>query len=152
MKVNILLLFSLIPAFTYATTLSYLDSDIKPISINEKGEILCKTRFAANLTGGGYPYDFVKYGFCVISADSMHYFKGITLDMVEDYTDEKFSFWEAIYTKASSKNQLKTIVTDVLKNTFTFSDLNTDKFKVDSLMSEEVFQQKYGIDVNKTRQ
>lgn len=152
MKVRILLLLVLIPVFTQATTFSYLYSDITPISINQKGEILCKTRFAANMTGGSYAYDFVKYGFCVISKDSMHYFKGITLVDVTDYSNEKFTFWDAIYNKTPSENCLKKIVSDVLKNSFTFSQLNTDKFKVDSSLSKKAFQKKYGCDVNKTRQ
>lgn len=152
MKVIILFLLSLIPVLTHATTFSYLNSDITPISINQKGEVLCKTEFSANLSGGGYAYDFVKYGFCVLSQDSIHYFKGVTLIDVDDYEDKQYPFWDAIYNKATSEDQLKSIVSEVLKNSFIFSELNAEKFKVDTIMDKDVFQKKNGIDVNKTRQ
>jgi hypothetical protein len=152
MKVKILLFLSLIPVFTYATTFSYLDSEITPISINQKGEVLCKTEFSANLSGGGYAYDFVKYGFCVISQDSIHYFKGVTVGRVDDYSDEKYSFWDAIYNKATSEKQLKSIVSEVLKNSFEFSELNTEKFKVDTIIEKSAFHTQFGIDINETRQ
>ncbi len=152
MKVKVLFLLLLFPAFLKATTLSYLYSEITPISCNEKGEVLCKTRFAGNMSGGGYAYDFVRYGFCVLAEDSVHYFKGVTLGRVDYHSDENNSFWDAIYYKPTSFDQLNTIVSNVLKNEFQFSELNADKFKVDSLMKKESFENEYGINANKTRQ
>ncbi len=152
MKVKVLLLMSLFPIFTYATTLSYLYSDITPISCNQKGEVLCKTRFAGNMSGGGYAYDFVRYGFCVLAEDSVYYFKGVTLGMVDDHADQKYSFWDDIYSKPPSIDQLNTIVSEVLKNEFEFSELNAEIFKVDTLMKKDAFEKKHGVNLNEKRQ
>jgi hypothetical protein len=154
MKVKILLFFALIPAFTYATSCSYVKSIIKPISMNEKGEILCKTWFGMNKTGGSYSYDIVKYGFCVLSSDSIHYYKGITLVNNGEEIDfeENMAFWDAIFNAETAVDQLKTIVSEVLEGSFGFTELNAAKFKKDAIIDHEKFQNQYGIDLNENRQ
>lgn len=152
MKAQLILLLSLLPLFATATTMSYLESDIQPIAVNEKGEVLCKTRFAANSTGGGYAYDFVHYGFCVLSNDSIHHFRGIHLGWVEYYEDEKYAFWQAIYEKPPTDEKLTTIINEVLKGAFTFTELTAENYKVDKVMSKQTFRKNYQIDLDQKRQ
>lgn len=49
-----------------ATGPSYIHSEIRPISINNKGEVLCRTRFLQNPMGA-HTYMPVTYGLCVLS-------------------------------------------------------------------------------------
>jgi len=79
-------------------------------------------------------------------------FKGVTLGFVNDYSNEKYAFWNAIYKKETTEKQLKKIVSEVLGNSFAFTELNTQKFKVDTVIDIAIFEKKYGIDLNKTRQ
>ena len=64
-----ILLFILITTYftaIYATGPSYIESEIRPISVNEKGEVLCRTRFVKNPTGAQTLMD-VEYGLCVLT-------------------------------------------------------------------------------------
>ena len=53
-----------------ATGPSYIKAGIKPISINDKGEVLCRTRFLKNPSGGHYVLD-IEYGLCVLTGDTI---------------------------------------------------------------------------------
>jgi hypothetical protein len=154
MKLKLLLFLIILPLFSSATTASYVHASITPIAVNEKGEILCKTRYGINRMGGGYLYDFLKFGFCVLTEDSIHYFKGKKL--VNNFEQSDFEadveFWDAIFDSKTSINQLETIVSDVLNDSFVFTEVNAEKYKVDSTMNHDVFQANYGFNLNETRQ
>lgn len=53
-----------------ATGPSSIRSEINPVSVNDKGEVLCRTRFEKNETGAYRTMD-IEYGFCILSGDSV---------------------------------------------------------------------------------
>lgn len=54
----------------FATGSSTLYSDIRPISINDRAEVLCRTRFTKNPSGRSFVLD-VEYGYCILANDTI---------------------------------------------------------------------------------
>lgn len=70
----------------FATGSSTLYSDIRPISINDRAEVLCRTRFTKNPSGRSFVLD-VEYGYCILANDTILQFmtKVVSIDnLIED--------------------------------------------------------------------
>ena len=91
------LLFVLSPELL-ATGPSYIKAGIKPISINDKGEILCYTRFLKNPSGGHYVMD-IEYGLCVLTNDTILQFPIDTVSFEETADSEEWSRRYEVYEK-----------------------------------------------------
>lgn len=71
-------------ACSLATGPSSLTSEIRPISINDKGEVLCRTRYQENGMGA---HDLlpVEYGLCILSSDTILEFRTFYLKYWTEY-------------------------------------------------------------------
>lgn len=69
-----------------ATGPSSLTSEIRPISVNDKGEVLCRTRYQENGMGA---HDLlpVEYGLCILSSDSIFELRTFDLKYWGEYPD-----------------------------------------------------------------
>ena len=117
---------------------STIESEITPISINKKGQILCKTRFTQNKMGSYNPM-IVEYGFCILTNDSILEIKTKVLNPNkfnnEDKYYEELKYWDKIFRRKTSTEQLYTIKNKILKNNYNFTEVNTDQYKVDKEIS-----------------
>ena len=139
----------LIPLFgaNLITGPSSINSEIKPIAINEKGEILCKTRFTKNEMGG-YSFMKVTYGFCIVSEDTIVQFDAKVLEdsmFTEDTIYKVREYWDAIFHAKVTANQLDEIRTEVLENAYNFSNCNADSFKIDKVYPFSVFEKNRNV-------
>lgn len=133
---------------------SHIESEIRPISINEKGDILCRTRFTKN-ENGAYRRMPIKYGYCVITKDSMIYYQ--TQELVGDGfanydTLNRFqAYWDSVFKRCYTPERMSEIghrITDK----FDFKTCNVEKYKVDEKMSVEAFEKSRKVDLSKVRQ
>ena len=91
----IIILFIFCPELL-ATGPSHIEARIKPISINDKGEILCRTRFLKNPSGGHYELD-IEYGLCVLTNDTILQFPINTVSFEETANSEEWSRRYEVY-------------------------------------------------------
>ncbi|WP_108805534.1 hypothetical protein [Aquimarina sp. Aq107] len=128
-------MFSLSNSMVSITGPSTIESRIIPISINQKGEILCKTRFSKNEMGAYSPME-IQYGFCIITKDTIKEFITKTLHPIPEspYFKQK-NYWDTLFKSKTNQQQLDEINKIVLKNKYSFSltDLNT--FKINKVFS-----------------
>ncbi len=147
------LVFSLFSANSI-TGPSSINSEIKPIAINEKGEILCKTRFTKNEMGG-YSFMKVTYGFCIVSEDTIIQFNTMVLEdamFTEDTIYKVREYWDTIFHSKVTDNQLDEIKTNVLKNTYQFAYCNADSFKIDKVYPFSVFEKNRKVNLLENEQ
>ncbi|MBW1294814.1 hypothetical protein [Aquimarina litoralis] len=131
---------------------SYVHAEIKPISINEKGEILCKTRFTKNEMGAYSPMK-IEYGFCVLTKDQIIEFKTkIVEPSPEDSYYEQIKFWDEVFQSDTNEKQLDEIKNSVLKNEYDFYSINIDSFKINKIMSISDFEKSKKISLKKVKQ
>jgi len=133
---------------------SSIESEIIPISINNKGEILCKTRFTKNEMGANMPM-IIEYGFCILSNNSIKEFKTKKINPFKldfDEYDEQVEFWDTIFRTKTTQNQLNTINKEILKNDYNFLINNVDSYKVDFKISISNFEKEKNISLKKIKQ
>lgn len=134
---------------------SYIESEIKPISRNEKGEILCKTRFTKNQMGAHSPMP-IQYGFCVITKKEIKQFNTIRIDpgLIKD--DETFyqlsKYWDGIFHGETNVRQLMEINQGVLESEGQFTALNVKPFQVDLVVSIPEFEKNKKTDLQTNKQ
>lgn len=157
-KIQILLLTIIIAFITMSMVLtgpSYIESEIIPISINERGQILCKTRFTQNEMGSYSPM-MVEYGFCILTNDSIIEFKTKVLNPDklnnEDEYYIKLKFWDKIFRTETNIDQLNMINNQILDSNYNFSDVNIDKYKIDRKISTSEFEKQKNISLKQKSQ
>lgn len=136
----------------YATGPSYIRSQFIPIAMNDRGEVLCKTRYEENGMGA-HAAIRVSFGFCIITKDTLISYPGKVMDPDDyDYDDEKFfhdlDYWDKIYTSETSERRLKAIVSTVLKDKYHFEESNADQYMIDKFYSLKLFKEAFGIDLD----
>ncbi|NMH89586.1 hypothetical protein [Flavivirga algicola] len=150
----IVIVLSLCMSMDSLTGPSYIYAEIKPISINKKGEILCKTRFLKNETGGHYDIK-TEYGFCMLSKDTIIEFKTKIIDPSDpdlfDYYEER-KLWDSIFKSETSQQQLNEINKVILKNKHRFLSKNIDSFKVNKILSISDFEETRNISLKNNQQ
>ncbi len=156
MKKHILLLLLSILSYGYirVTGPSHITSEISPISINENGDILCRTRFTKNEMGAHKPMKTI-YGYCVITPDSIIEYKTQEVDP-DDFHDynafsKSIAYWNAIYDSGFDATNLSTIG-NKLKHQYVFKSTNVSSCKTDTLMSIADFETNKSIDLDSTPQ
>jgi len=140
----------LFPVASFATGPSYVVSNIKPIAISKKGEVLCRTRFIQNPTGGHY-YQTIEYGICVLTKDSILYNK-VKLLVGEDIDDDaeretQYNYWESFYNSpydSKEKNQIE--------QGYNFSAKNMKSYLRNDTVRFDTFKSNYSLDLKKTPQ
>ena len=132
-------LFLVLLAFTphlMFTGPSHIDAQIRPLAINDKGEILCRTYYSENRMGAHAPMK-EEYGFCVISQKGIREYSDITLDP-KDFPDEsdyydKFKVLQQVFKSYKEGQPLENLgnVGDGLVKKYGFTMRNVERYKVD---------------------
>ncbi|WP_091412837.1 hypothetical protein [Aquimarina amphilecti] len=131
---------------------SSVESRIIPISINTKGEILCKTRFTKNEMGAYSPMK-IQYGFCIITKDTIIEFKTKVIEPTpEDSYYEQKNYWDTIFKSETNEQQLTEINKVVLKNKYNFSFMDINTFKTNKILSISDFEKTKNTSLNNNRQ
>jgi len=138
----------------FATGPSYIDSKIRPISINEMGEILCRTRFTKNEMGAHKAMK-ITYGYCIITSDSIiqKTTQEIEPDGFPDYDTytEFVTYWDSIFNSEFDKENLSEIGY-LIKKQFRFDSYNVASYKIDKIQTISKFSENKRIDIIKTKQ
>lgn len=157
-------LFVSFPLSIHATGPSYIYSEMNPVSVNDKGEILCRTRFITNDSGGHW-YDKVEYGLCVISNGKITEYKTKILDpmIIDDNTDRPdgkitgddyvklVNHWDWIFKTGLDFNKLSKQQKRICEE-FGFKENNAEKYKVDKKMRLSDFEKEKNINLSKNKQ
>ena len=137
-----------------ATGPSYINSEIKPISINENGEILCRTRFSKNEMGAQRAMK-ITYGYLVITKDSIIQFstQEIEPDGFPDYKtfSKLVRYWDSIFNSCYDNDKLSEIAHGI-KNQYQFDLCNVSKYKINKVQKIFDFESKKQIDLTYTNQ
>lgn len=115
----------------FATGPSYMQALIHPISINQDGYILCRTKFMQNPMGG-YNYQDYEYGFCVIGPDSIVYEEAQVVKY-DFYNDDEIymnhiAYWDSIFNSDFDNKHLSGIERQ-LNYRYDFHEANAHKYK-----------------------
>lgn len=168
MKRVILVIFILsITMSTFATGPSYIYAEMNPISVNEKGEVLCRTRFLKNDMGGHW-FNRIEYGLCVLTDGKIIEFTTKILDpdiialddknpnrakkevTMEEYISMQ-DHWNWVFKISLDfdklSNQQKKICDE-----YGFKENNAANYKVDKTYSTATFEKERDIDLKKQRQ
>jgi len=152
--VIILLAFNSVADITGPST---IESEILPIAINKKGEILCKTRFTKNEMGAYSPMK-ITYGFCIISNGNIIEFTTKVLDVnyneVVSYEPffKEAKYWDNIFYSKINPKQFHQIKKHLLKGKYNFTLINADSFRVDKLFSISEFEKSKNISLKSEKQ
>lgn len=154
-KYLILIFCIVIPSVLFATGPSYVIAEINPIRINKDGDILCKTRFESNWMGGHY-YMNVNYGLCVLTKGLILEYPIFKLNMPANESEEinyvkLNTFWNNWFDNDSSNSDTITQKEDFLIRQYSFTNSDLEQYKRNDTISIKQFEQKYKIDLNKTK-
>lgn len=152
------------PLSVSATGPSYLYAEINPVSVNEKGEVLCRTRFIKNDTGGHW-YNRVEYGLCVITDGKIIEYKTKILDpqIIDEESDgssgkitgeeylKLLGHWDWIYKTGLDFNNLSKQQQNICDQ-YGFRENNAARYRVNKKKSVADFEDERGIDLMKKRQ
>lgn len=137
-----------------ATGPSHMQSTMKPIATNKKGDILCRTRFYQNPSGGYYELD-IQYGLCIITKDTLlhtqsYMLKGHSFRDWEEYHAHSLH-WDSIYEskfdpKLLSKEEYQFI------DKYKFKRTDIEQYEVNDTLSLADFKIKTNIDLTQTAQ
>ncbi|RKN12394.1 hypothetical protein D7035_18325, partial [Aquimarina sp. AD1] len=145
-------MFSLSSSMVSITSPSTIESSIIPISINQKGEILCKTRFSKNEMGAYSPME-IQYGFCIITKDTINEFITKTLLPTPEssYFKQK-DYWDIIFKSKTNQQQLDEINKIILKNKYSFSLTDLNIFKINKVLSISKFEKNKNTSLKNNKQ
>lgn len=151
MKTILCLLLSLVvllSGYEWRTGPSYMSSKIIPVSINDKGEILCKTSFYQNASGA-HRFMTATYGACVIANGKLIEHKGRILDPdvvgVESEAYELMNHYDSIFEMKTTPEQLIQL-TKLIDKQYKFTTCNAELFKINRAeISIRGFEKKEGV-------
>ena len=138
----------------FATGPSFINSEINPISINEKGEILCRTRFEKNPMGARTFMD-VEYGVCILSKDTILQ----QTTQILSYTgypeyevyEQHRNYWNSIFESCLDSKKLSDIENS-LKWQYRFNDCNVKSFERNDTVTIKELETKFKINLNTHKQ
>ena len=144
-----------------ATGPSYIMAEIRPISINDKGEILCHTRFLKNPSGGHYEVD-IEYGLCVLTNDTILQF---TIDTVSfqfvsnvDVWNQNYNAYEKqiAYRDSIFNSDFSSRSSDIdyryFEKEYGFKKANVSRYKRNDSISVDRFKEIKKVDLRETPQ
>ncbi len=146
----IIILF-ILHSVVFATGPSWIESKIRPISINENGEILCRTRFSKNEMGAHRAMK-VTYGYCVITADTIIQFKTQEVEPDGyptknlDVFNQTIEFWDSVFYSPFNIDNLSEIGYRI-KNHYNFNSSNISSYKVDRISKIKEFEDDKNINL-----
>lgn len=135
----------------FATGPSWMTSIIQPVSVNQDGVILCKTKFEQNSIGSRMIMP-TQYGWAVIFPDGkikeypFHYFD------TESYSDwklvfEHYSYLEEIFEAEIDWDKPPVSLLPLIDQ-YKFNSNNTKKYLVDKRISLEEFLKRYNLKIS----
>lgn len=134
----------------YATGPSYIFSEMRPVAINNNGDVLCYTRFERNEMGARMPMPRV-YGYCILTQDTIIHYTMKVLEWDDnnfEAYETDFNLWESIY-KGSFKEKY---LTDFVREKYKFKTSGVGEYKINKTTSISEFNKSKSIDINKIRQ
>lgn len=149
-------LFTLITLFFFlsfgclkATGPSYIQVQIKPISINAKKEILCRTRYLQNPMGA-HDWMPVEYGVCILANDTILEFKTFDLKHCDEYPDIDTCLanqkeWDERFDSPFDMANLSLLEKRVAEQ-YAFSESNVEKYYKNDTLSLVQLQELTGLD------
>lgn len=163
-KTSVLLLLLFVSTAIYATGPSYVRSWIRPVSVNKKGDILCRTRYEEN-TMGGHWYMSSEYGLCVITKGRIIEYRTKYLDNSiigesDNATDKKISeeeyiklqnHWDWVYKIDLDFDNLSKQQQQICEK-YGFKENNAKNYKVDKRMTLSEFNKEFGVDLSSKKQ
>lgn len=151
---TILIAFVLSFSFTVnATGPSYIHINITPISINEKGDVLCRTRIQRNDMGAHYPMDTL-YGLSILTNNtilSLHSNIIRYQDELEDGWDKyekQLHHADTLLNSCLDPQQLSNIEQAFI-NGYDFTECNTKQFAKNVILPTQEFIKTKQIDITK---
>ncbi|UAM99121.1 hypothetical protein K8354_04660 [Polaribacter litorisediminis] len=135
---------------------STINSEIRPISINEKGEVLCRTRFTKNEMGAQRSMK-IEYGYCIITKDSIIEF--ITHELnpeaypINNYNayNNHSEYWNSVFESCFEKNNLCYYGNDIAKD-YGFESCNIEYYKLNKIIQIEEFENIKKVNLYKNKQ
>ncbi|GAA3508289.1 hypothetical protein GCM10022393_18990 [Aquimarina addita] len=137
----------------FTTGPSSISSKIRPISIHENGDILCRTRFTKN-DMGSHSYTEIEYGYCIISKGKMipYISKRINPHSMDyDRAIKNIKYWDALFESCYAPENLCK-VGRMIQSKYNFTSCNAQAYRVDKIMSISEFEKKTNIQLHKTSQ
>lgn len=131
--------------FIYATGPSYINSEIRPISINEKGEVLCRTRFQKNPMGN-HDYMDIEYGLCVLTKDailplSVHILSYYADSLDGDTYMQRRHLYDSIFTTVCFNSDVILELKQLsLRNKYDFKECNISLYEKNIKLSLSEFK------------
>ena len=152
------------PLSVFATGASYVYAEMNPVSVNDNGEILCRTRFIQNGMGARW-YDKIEYGLCIISNGKIIEYKTKVLDnrIIDDSSDRSdkgitgeeymklMAHWDWIYKTGLDFNNLSKQQKQICEQ-YGFKENNTEKFRIDKKMRFADFEEERNINLKQNKQ
>lgn len=123
--------------FVEATGPSFIQSNMRPVSINGKGDILCRSRYTHN-DMGSHRFMKISYGYCVISKGSLYEFQTHEFDPdIPVYDDVDVAVAEierldSIYNSTFDTKRGDNVIKS-FNDKYNFTTPNVDKYKVDRM-------------------
>jgi hypothetical protein len=148
--------FFVLQSVVSATGPSWIESKIRPISINENGDILCRTRFSKNEMGAHRAMKIV-YGYCIITTDSIIEYKTHVIEPDEfpaqdlKTLDKITAFRDSIFYSNFDINRLCE-TGHTIKKRYSFKHCNVSSYRVDKVLSINDFQKSRNINLETTHQ
>ena len=160
-KLLLIFLLAVLSLKASATGPSFIEAEIRPISINSKGEILCYTRFIKNPSGGHYELD-IEYGLCVLTNDTILQFpvKTISFQQTSDSDEwhrthsvyeEQLAYWYSVFNSDFIPRN-SDIDYRYFKKEYGFKKANVSRYKQDDSISVDKFKEIKKVDLRKTPQ
>ena len=138
---------------SFATGPSSIRSELYPLSINEKGDILCRTRFEKNWMGAHVPMT-VEYGLCVITGDTI--IEYLTRRLIPDLENDEPYYNERELLDKKFRLCLNYNHTSALESRlideYGFRECNCEPYKVDKVYSFNEFTKEKDVDLKSNRQ
>ena len=161
MKITKRILFFVLIAVSYtaiyATGPSYIDSEIRPISINEKGEVLCRTRFEKNPMGA-HTYMDIEYGLCVLTKNRIFPLSIQTLSYPVDFLNddvyqEQRYYYDSIFTSVCFDAEVALELERLsVKNKYNFKACNISQYEINKTFLLSEFEKVKQVNLRKKHQ
>ena len=151
--VSLIFLLIILSSELLATIPPYIGVAIRPVSINDKGEILCRTRILKNPSGGGYDLD-IEYGLCVLTNDTILQFQINTVSITQGYDvyERQSSRWDSIFYNNFEPREVIDIDYHPVEKEYGFEKANIDLYKRDDIISIDKFKEIKKVDLRKIPQ
>lgn len=156
----------LITGSNFATGPSYIYAEMNPVSVNEKGEVLCRTRFLKNDMGGHW-FNKIEYGLCVLSEGKIIEFKTKILDpqiiaendknpdrekkevTMEEYLNMQ-KHWDWVFKTGLNFEKLSKQQKGICDE-YGFKENNAEKYKVNRVYTVKDFEKERNINLKKQK-